>query len=130
MNRITRLVACFGNGQFGRLGNGTQSSELFPRVIPQLQGAVAVSAGGAHTAAVTGPNNQVLEQLGCKYPCSAGKVEVPAWQCQLLTTLSTTAAEDGGLWTFGINNNGQLVRVCGCACMWCAEHAAIVPAGA
>lgn len=53
MTRLTRLLACWGNGQFGRLGNGSQSSELFPRVIG-LQGVASVSAGGAHTAAVTG----------------------------------------------------------------------------
>lgn len=68
MTRLTRLVAAWGNGQFGRLGHGSQSSELFPRVIPHLA-ASSVSAGGAHTAVTT---------------------------------------DDGGLWTFGINNHGQL----------------------
>jgi hypothetical protein len=53
MTCLTRLVAAWGNGQFGRLGHGSQSSELFPRVIPHLA-ASSVSAGGAHTAVITG----------------------------------------------------------------------------
>jgi hypothetical protein len=57
MTRLTRLAAAWGNGQFGRLGHGSQSSELFPRVIPHLA-ASSVSAGGAHTAVVTGINNR------------------------------------------------------------------------
>eukprot|EP00878_Enallax_costatus_P042432 GHUV01049791.1.p1 GENE.GHUV01049791.1~~GHUV01049791.1.p1 ORF type:complete len:147 (+),score=27.95 GHUV01049791.1:415-855(+) len=72
MTRLPRLlVACWGNGQHGRLGHGTETSELFPRVVSALTSyqAAAVSAGGAHTAVVTA---------------------------------------DGGLWTFGINNHGQL----------------------
>lgn len=73
MTRLTRLVACWGNGQFGRLGNGTQSSELFPRVIPQLLGALAVSAGGAHTAAVTG---QVNAAWGKHTAAGAAKVSL------------------------------------------------------
>jgi hypothetical protein len=37
---------------------------------------------------------------------------LPAWQVSLLTTnlLLLLPTEDGGLWTFGINNHGQLVR--------------------
>eukprot|EP00775_Hariotina_reticulata_P010632 gene10632-10790_t len=68
---MKRLLATFGNGQFGRLGHGSESNELFPRVVSALTGikVTAVAAGGAHTAAV---------------------------------------AEDGGLWTFGINSHGQL----------------------
>jgi hypothetical protein len=54
MTRLTRLLACWGNGQFGRLGHNSQSSELFPRIIPNLLGVTSASAGGAHTAAVTG----------------------------------------------------------------------------
>jgi hypothetical protein len=56
---LVRLAACCGNGQFGRLGNGSQANELFLRVLPQLQGVQSVAAGGAHTAVVTGERSAV-----------------------------------------------------------------------
>lgn len=67
------LVATFGNGQHGRLGHGSQASEVFPRAVAALArragDVVAVACGGAHTACVTA---------------------------------------DGALWTFGMNDRGQL----------------------
>ncbi|WIA39600.1 hypothetical protein OEZ86_005684 [Tetradesmus obliquus] len=71
MTRLGRFLAVWGNGQHGRLGHGTESSEVFPRIVQALAGSrvAHVAAGGAHTAVAT---------------------------------------EDGCLWTFGLNNNGQL----------------------
>jgi len=63
------LLATFGNGQHGRLGHGTQASELVPRAVAGLAGVVSVACGGAHTACVTA---------------------------------------DGGLWSWGMNDRGQL----------------------
>ena len=52
-----RFLACFGNGSLGRLGTGPRLlSETFPRVLGTLVGydMKHVSAGGSHTAALTG----------------------------------------------------------------------------
>lgn len=124
MTRLARLVATWGNGQFGRLGHGSQSSELFPRIIPQLQGVTAVSAGGAHTAVVTGGaclnvpaccgavgvlTSSVLVSiiLLCQ---QAGQQTSSVSVSLSLFLFALSYTEDGGLWTFGINNHGQLVR--------------------
>jgi hypothetical protein len=55
--RLGRFVACWGNGQHGRLGHATrEASEAFPRVVAALADhrAARVACGGAHTAAVMG----------------------------------------------------------------------------
>lgn len=55
-----RVLASWGNGDFGRLGHGSPClSELKPRVINGLaeQEVVQVACGGAHTAIVTGTAN-------------------------------------------------------------------------
>ena len=52
-----RIVATYGNGDFGRLGHGlTCISQVIPRVISALASydVKAVDCGGAHTAVVTG----------------------------------------------------------------------------
>lgn len=57
MTRSSRFIACWGNGQHGRLGHGLAcASELFPRVVAGLVGqdVAAIATGGAHTAVVTG----------------------------------------------------------------------------
>ncbi|GBF93212.1 hypothetical protein Rsub_05944 [Raphidocelis subcapitata] len=53
--QLGRFIACWGNGQHGRLGHGAhEASEAFPRVVAALAGhrATRVACGGAHTAAV------------------------------------------------------------------------------
>eukprot|EP00877_Chromochloris_zofingiensis_P002431 jgi/Chrzof1/12189/Cz06g24150.t1 len=71
MTRLRRFLACFGNGQFGRLGHGPETDQIFPKIVSTLAGShiKQVSCGGAHTAVVT---------------------------------------DDGCLFTFGINDKGQL----------------------
>ena len=57
MAPLGRFIACWGNGQHGRLGHMTRdASELFPRLVAALAGqqAARVACGGAHTAAVMG----------------------------------------------------------------------------
>ncbi|KIZ00142.1 hypothetical protein MNEG_7825, partial [Monoraphidium neglectum] len=56
MAALGRFVACWGNGQHGRLGHATRdASEVFPRIVAALAGerVAAVACGGAHTAVVT-----------------------------------------------------------------------------
>ena len=52
--RTNVQVACWGNGDQGRLGLGSNSSSSVPRLLGALKEAVlvGVSCGGAHTAAV------------------------------------------------------------------------------
>jgi alpha-tubulin suppressor-like RCC1 family protein len=61
-----KVLACWGNGDFGRLGHGLPcTSELIPRVVSALAGqyVVRVACGGAHTAAVTGTVNTEASNL-------------------------------------------------------------------
>ena len=50
-------VYTWGDGQDGRLGHGFFTTEYEPRVVLKLQEFVIVDicAGGAHSAAITGP---------------------------------------------------------------------------
>ena len=63
MTVVRRLLACFGNGHFGRLGLGpTCASESLPRIVGSLVGydIKHVACGGAHTAVVTGIDIELL----------------------------------------------------------------------
>ena len=54
---LQRFAACWGNGDFGRLGHGPNCSpEWVPRVVAALadMNISAVEAGGAHTAVLAG----------------------------------------------------------------------------
>ena len=54
---VSRLLACWGNGDYGRLGHGIQ---CFPETIPRVCSALtdlrmaSVACGGAHTVAIAG----------------------------------------------------------------------------
>ena len=54
---LQRFAACWGNGDFGRLGHGV---DCLPEQVPRLVAALAdlqisqVAAGGAHTAVLAG----------------------------------------------------------------------------
>ncbi|CAK0784231.1 hypothetical protein CVIRNUC_007435 [Coccomyxa viridis] len=54
MARYSGKIACWGNGDQGRLGLGNNSGSSVPRLLSALKEAVlvGVSCGGAHTAAV------------------------------------------------------------------------------
>src|SRR6266850_614574 len=45
-------VRCWGNNDFGQLGDGTTSDRLIPVTVSRLTDAVAIAAGGAHTCAL------------------------------------------------------------------------------
>ena len=54
---LQRFAACWGNGDFGRLGHGPKCiPEWVPRVVAALadMNVSAVEAGGAHTAVLAG----------------------------------------------------------------------------
>ena len=61
-----RLLACWGNGDFGRLGHGANNlGESLPRVCSYLSDlrVAHVSCGGAHTVAVSGTLHGCLPYL-------------------------------------------------------------------
>ena len=56
---LQRFAACWGNGDFGRLGHGPDCSpQWVPRVVAALadMNISAIAAGGAHTAVLAGQN--------------------------------------------------------------------------
>lgn len=52
--RLIGKVACWGNGDYGRLGHDCAKSLAVPSLVPALinQEFLSVACGGAHTAAV------------------------------------------------------------------------------
>lgn len=63
---LQRFAACWGNGDFGRLGHGAEClSEETPRLVAALADMKIsqVAAGGAHTAVLAGkPRPPSLDQ--------------------------------------------------------------------
>ncbi|KAI8464458.1 MAG: regulator of chromosome condensation 1/beta-lactamase-inhibitor protein II [Monoraphidium minutum] len=123
MPPLGRFVACWGNGQHGRLGHMCgESSELFPRIVAALAGqrAAQVACGGAHTAAVMedgslwtwGINSR--GQLGhsndLKHCGEPTEVILPdriaSVQAGEAHTLAVSAS--GEIWAAGCNSDGQL----------------------
>jgi alpha-tubulin suppressor-like RCC1 family protein len=135
MAPLGRFIACFGNGQHGRLGHRTgEASELFPRVVAALadRRASRVACGGAHTAAIMGEGAEGLKGRRCGDArgidwLAAGALAVlrhPLFGPSSPThpharaSSPTTATEDGSLWSWGMNNQGQLghsseMKTCG-----------------
>jgi alpha-tubulin suppressor-like RCC1 family protein len=46
-------VSCWGNNDFGQLGDGTRVSRSSPQLVPGLTGIVQISAGNSDACAVT-----------------------------------------------------------------------------
>lgn len=63
-------VFCWGSNQQGQLGTGGAQSSPIPAFVPQIGGALHVSAGSSHTCAIDGGNqlfcwgNNSMGQLG------------------------------------------------------------------
>ncbi|KAK9811244.1 hypothetical protein WJX72_000524 [[Myrmecia] bisecta] len=118
-----RLLACWGNGDFGRLGHGIEClSEEFPRLCAALP-EISVShviCGGAHTTVTTAEGNvwafglNDAGQLG--HSVEATFVPVPRI-VPLPEPVSQVAAghyhtlfltQAGNVWACGRNHRGQL----------------------
>lgn len=52
--RPDRRVACWGDNDFGELGNGTRTAENRPVSTAMLEGAFGIAAGANHTCAMVG----------------------------------------------------------------------------
>ena len=50
--KTDRTVKCFGNNQYGQLGNGSTISSLSPVAVSGLQNVVRISAGAEHVCAI------------------------------------------------------------------------------
>eukprot|EP00191_Tetraselmis_sp_GSL018_P001473 CAMPEP_0177600378 /NCGR_PEP_ID=MMETSP0419_2-20121207/13587_1 /TAXON_ID=582737 /ORGANISM="Tetraselmis sp., Strain GSL018" /LENGTH=144 /DNA_ID=CAMNT_0019093359 /DNA_START=193 /DNA_END=624 /DNA_ORIENTATION=- len=117
---LRRLLATWGNADFGRLGHGAIESQMLPRVVEVLkeENIVQVSSGGAHTAAVAADGSLYtfglndFGQLGhsqgeafCEVP---REVLVPESVVSVSCGHYHTIALSVRLWAFGKNSNGQL----------------------
>ncbi len=115
------VLQCWGNNDFGQLGNGTPASRLTPVAVSGLgSGAAAVAAGGSRTCAVTsggalqcwGDNSYGQLGDGTTTPrltptavsgLGSGVVSVAAG------ARHTCAVTSGGaVWCWGHNSSGQL----------------------
>ena len=65
-------VYSWGEGDDGKLGHGSKTGADRPRVVEALRGrdVVAISCGGAHSAAVTAAGNENECSLSSKLPRS------------------------------------------------------------
>ena len=88
----SRLLACWGNGDFGRLGHGVgcfgETVPLICSLLSDLSVAQA-SCGGAHTVVVTG-----IMPATCFIPGAVAQ--------------SYLIADSGAAFSMGLNEDGQL----------------------
>ncbi len=128
MPKLQTVVATCGNGAQGRLGHGAKClSSQFMRIVGSLVGheIKEVAAGGAHTAVVTGAPQRPLFTIdsavhhGSRRSVSRIQLSVVltsyvgarrSWPRRRATrpALRSRGAEDGSLFTFGMNDKGQL----------------------
>jgi alpha-tubulin suppressor-like RCC1 family protein len=57
--RATGAVTCWGEGAFGKLGNGSTTNSNMPVAVQGITDGLSVSAGAAHTCAVRGDGQAV-----------------------------------------------------------------------
>ena len=116
-------VWSWGDGDYGKLGHGDQQEQLLPKKIEALAGqrVVAVSAGAAHSLALTadgavwswgrgtygrlGHGDEQDELLPKKVEAFAGQ-RVVAVSAAIFHSLAVTA--DGAVFTWGKGEDGYL----------------------
>ena len=92
---LQRFVACWGNGDFGRLGHGVEClSEEAPRLVSALADMQIshVSAGGAHTAVLAGALRVQTRPALCWSRCAACVRVFPSDVCLSRRDLGLTTA--------------------------------------
>ena len=128
----TGALKCWGNNEYGQLGDGTRTDRAIPTdVVGLANGVVAVTAGDLHTCAVTksygvkcwGYNNagELGDAGACGVICPM-PVDVIGLTsgAKAISAFAHTCAvtENGGVKCWGVNFYGQLGdgQACGTAC--------------
>jgi alpha-tubulin suppressor-like RCC1 family protein len=110
----------WGQNYFGQLGDGTTENRTSPKQVSVLKGVVAAAAGSNHTVALLNNGtvwtfgDNTYGQLG--YDTAAAKRGVPAPVAPLSDIVAVASGanfslalkNDGTVWAWGDNTNGQL----------------------
>jgi alpha-tubulin suppressor-like RCC1 family protein len=113
-------VWCWGDNEFGQLGDGTTTDSTTPVAVSGLSGVTAIAAGYAHTCALTGSDgvwcwgDNEFGQLGDgrslyrTTPVAVGGL--PSGVTAIAAGGAHTCAltSSGGVWCWGSNDSGQL----------------------
>ncbi|GBG27678.1 RCC1 and BTB domain-containing protein 2 [Hondaea fermentalgiana] len=118
-------VFTWGEGKFGRLGHGTESNQLEPRLIEcdkiKDRRVVQIACGGFHTAAITdkgelftwggGEHGQLGHGNKENYPRPTrvkAMTKMPIQQVTCGWSHTVVLDEEGCVWTFGNGDHGKL----------------------
>ena len=113
-------VLCWGDNQYGQLGDGTNTSRTSPAQVYGLgQGVLAIAAGRAHTCAMTA--SQVLcwgynaygqvgsgNRLDYRTPVAVVGIYHPPTKITAGSDHSCAIQDNGVVKCWGFNSNGQL----------------------
>ncbi len=116
-------VRCWGNDQFGQLGNGQQTSTIAYSPVDVMglpSGIRAIAAGGRHTCAITAQGGLLCwgdNQYGQLGNNTQGNSAVPAQVTGMTSGVvavtlgdrhTCALKDDGSVWCWGNNQYGQL----------------------
>ncbi len=123
--RSDNTAWCWGNNEYGQLGNGESGPDQFantPVQVLELSNVTAISGGNGHTCALAGNGtawcwgNNEYGQLG-NGESGEDEMETSPVQVQNLNNLISISARmdhtcaaknDGTAWCWGLNSSGQL----------------------
>jgi len=121
--RSDGTVVAWGSDQFGKLGTGRPLFSVSPEMVPGLNGVRAVAAGTYHSLAIARDNtvwtwgSNSAGQLGDgtttdrSSPVQVSGISLAIQVCGAsggLGEFSMVLKQDGTIWSFGRNDNGQL----------------------